>query len=408
MELDSYSGSNTPITNLHSLPDAEFKILRQLGLAAYGACTLGECFDVVRRVASGEAPDWIQGWSALAAELEQAAESHDSRGRTRSAGAGYLRAANYFQLAEYYALLADGAHVHFGLKSEDCFLKALQRMPLRAERVALESHEHAVPQYFLSPDDSGAMRPTVVLVPGIESGPEELYFFHAVTALARGYNVLIFQGPGQPAALRRDPESRLRHDYEVPLQVALDFLHDSPLADSNRIALLGDGIGSYFCMRVAAFDPRVKALIANPPYVCMKPLFSQMIGHRAMIVDVEIASLDELPPTILRHELKLLIANMGRRFGAARLHGLLGAMEAYTVEDLLYRIHCPVLSLGGTLLIPEMERQQALFINGVSAEDKMHARIPSVHYADAHNHFSNLPLLNQEIFDWLDERFLPG
>lgn len=404
----SYSGSTTPLSRLVNFPDAEFKILRQLGITQYGASTVGECFEAVRRVYEGVAADWTQAWSGLAAELESEAESCESTSRHAASCTQFLRAANYFQMAEYYAIMNGGAHVDFGQRSQECFEKALQRMPLHCERIELAHGDQNLVLYFLAPDDSAAIRPTLVFVPGIESSAEEIYFFHGVSALERGYNVVIFQGPGQPGVLRIDPGSCLRHDYEIPLQVALDFLHDRREVDSERLALVGDGIGSYLCMRVAAFDPRVKALVANPPYVEMRPLFSEMIGHRAMIVDVEIDELNELPPSILRNELKLLIKSMGRRFGAMRLHSLLQAMEAYAVGDLLYRIHCPVLALGGSMLIPEMVRQEQQFIDSVRSDDKTLIRIPSLHYADAHNHFSNLPLLNQRLLDWLDERFLPG
>lgn len=405
MELESQFGSNSPVSRLVSHPDAEFKILRQLGITHYGASTVGECFEAVRRVHESLDADWTQAWAGLAAELEATAESAS---RTASAGALYLRAANYFQMAEYYAIMNGGAHVHFGLKSQDCFEKALSRLPLHCERIDCPAGDGTILLYFIAPDDSGVARPTVVFVPGIESSAEEIYFFHGVSALERGYNVVIFQGPGQPGILRVDPASCLRHDYEIPLQVALDFLYDRPDVDSQRLALVGDGIGSYLSMRVTAFDPRVKALVANPPYVDMRPLFTEMIGHRAMIVDAEIDALNELPSSILRNELKPLIKSMGRRFGAHRLHTLLQAMEPYAVGDLLYRIHCPVLALGGSILIPEMARQEQLFIDSVRSDDKTVIRIPSLHYADAHNHFSNLPLLNQRLFDWLDERFLPG
>ncbi|MBR9975581.1 MAG: alpha/beta hydrolase [Bacteroidetes bacterium] len=414
MELESqsgsntpYSGANTPLTRLLNFPDAEFKILRQLGITQYGASTVGECFEAVRRVHEGVAADWAQAWSGIAAELEAVAETSESASRDARSGEMFLRAANYFQMAEYYAIMNGGTHVQLGLKSQECFEKALHRMPTHNERFDLATGDQKLVLYFLAPDNSGATRPTVMLVPGIESSAEEMYFFHGVTALERGYNVVIFQGPGQSGVLRIDPDSCLRHDYEIPLQVALDFLHDRRDVDSERLALVGDGIGSYLCMRVAAFDPRVKALVSNPPYVEMRPLFSEMIGHRAMIVDVEIDELNELPPSILRNELKLLIKSMGRRFGALRLHTLLQKMEAYAVGDLLYRIHCPVLSLGGSFLIPEMVRQEQQFIDSVRSDDKTLIRIPSLHYADAHNHFSNLPLLNQHLFDWLDDRFLP-
>ena len=408
MEYDTPSGSSTLFADFLRHPESEYKILRQLGLSFYGASTLGECMKAAHAVSTGQAADWVQAWSQLASETEDLAEQVEKEGHRRSAAAHLLRAANYYQMAEYYAFVREGNHVHFGLKCQACFERGLKGLPFYSEVVELGVNGHRIPGYFFTPDDSGRARPTIAVIPGVESSAEEMYFYHGAAALARGYNVLLFQGPGQPGALRYDAESRLRHDSEVPLQVALDLLHDRPDVDRERIALVGGGIGSYFAMRVAAFDPRVKALVVNPPFVSLHPIITRMLGPRALIVDVDIHDLAELPPSILRADLNLLLLNMCRRFGATRLQMLLQLTEAYSVEDLLYRIHCPVLSVSGTLDQSEMLRQNTLFHERVQTEDRTHMRIPTQHEADTHYHYSNLPLLNMTVLDWLDRRFGPA
>lgn len=408
MELDSDLGPNSAFTSLLEHPEFEFKLFRQLGMSYYGASTLEECLTAARGMDHWDLDGWTARWAEVASDVRRLADEALERRHVFSATEAFLRAANYYQLAEYYAIVAGGDHPALGQLAAQCFELALRLLPWGGGSVTIGENGQSHPAYFLCPDDSGTARPTLLLVSGFEGSAEEQYFCHGVTALRRGYNVLLFQGPGQAGALRSDRKSQLRHDFEIPLQVALDFLHDRPEVDRDRIALCGSGLGSYFSTRVTAFDPRVKALIVNPSFVEMQQLMREMIGHRALIVDVEMQALSEMPPSLMRGDVKLLVINMCRRFGVRRLQALLQETEAYTVRDLLYRVHCPVLSVRSEAEYQELKRQGDVFLSEIRAVDKTEAYLPSVHPTDAHHHFSNLPRLNQVVFDWLDERFQHG
>lgn len=405
MELDSYLGPNSAFTSLLEHPEFEFKLFRQLGMSYYGASTLEECLTAARGMEQWDLNGWATKWADVAAEVFRLGEVALERRHESSAGDAYLRAANYYQLAEFYAIVSGADHQRLGRLAEESFAQALRLLPWGGGSVTIAENEQTHPAYFLCPDDSGTPRPTIMLVTGFESSAEEQYFCHGLTALRRGYNVLLFQGPGQAGALRGDRDSRLRHDFEIPLQVALDFLHDRPEVDHDRIALFGSGLGSYFCTRVTAFDPRVKALIVNPSFIEMQQLLREMIGPRALIVDVEMQALGEMPPSLMRGDVKLLVVNMCRRLGVTRLQALLQETEPYTVRDLLYRVHCPVLSVRSEAAHAELKRQGDLFFSGIRATDKSEVHLPGIHPTDAHHYFSNLPRLNQAVFDWLDERF---
>ncbi len=54
-----------------------------------------------------------------------------------------------------------------------------------------------LPGYFLRAGEDDRSRATVILTGGYDGSAEELYFFDGAAALARGYNVLAFDGPGQ-------------------------------------------------------------------------------------------------------------------------------------------------------------------------------------------------------------------
>ncbi|HAG98948.1 MAG TPA: alpha/beta hydrolase, partial [Ktedonobacter sp.] len=58
-------------------------------------------------------------------------------------------------------------------------------------------------------------------------------------------------------------EHALRHDYEVPIKYAIDYLESRPDVDSTRVGIMGVSFGGQFAVRAAAFEHRVKATIEN-------------------------------------------------------------------------------------------------------------------------------------------------
>ena len=103
---------------------------------------------------------------------------------------------------------------------------------------------------------------TVVLVGGYDGTAEELYFLNGAAALARGYNVLAFDGPGQGAALLQQGLV-LRPDFEQVISAVMDFLGQRPGTDVNRVALIGLSLGGYLAPRAASGEHRVAACIAD-------------------------------------------------------------------------------------------------------------------------------------------------
>ena len=90
------------------------------------------------------------------------------------------------------------------------------------QQVSIPYEQTVLPGYLYLVDGTGAPRPTVIYNSGYDSTAEESYFAIAAAALARGYNVLAFDGPGQGAALR---EQRLvfRPDWEAVITPVVDF-----------------------------------------------------------------------------------------------------------------------------------------------------------------------------------------
>ena len=78
----------------------------------------------------------------------------------------------------------------------------------------------------------------------------------------RGFNVITYEGPGQPK-VRRDQNIGFIPNWETTLTPVVGYLYTRSDVDANRIAYLGFSFGGYLAARAAAFEPRVNALLLD-------------------------------------------------------------------------------------------------------------------------------------------------
>ncbi len=240
------------------------QLVRAVGTALYGGADLGECLAAAREVKESDLESWYNAWHRLATRVHELARSEERAGRRVSARAAYLRACTYHRTAGVMlvGVPADRRLVASNAEQTQAFRSAAALMEPPAEVVSIPYAGTTLPGYFFAVDDSGVPRPTVVLTGGYDGTCEELYFFNAAAALARGYNVLAFDGPGQGAALLQQGLV-MRADWEAVVTPVIDFVAARSDVDSKRIALIGLSLGAHLSPRAAAYEPRIAALVAD-------------------------------------------------------------------------------------------------------------------------------------------------
>ncbi|WP_140689592.1 alpha/beta hydrolase family protein [Mycolicibacterium hodleri] len=126
--------------------------------------------------------------------------------------------------------------------------------------IAYEGGE--LPGYLFLVDDSGTPRPTMIYTSGFGPTRKEGYSVIGATALSRGYNFLVYDGPGQGSMIR-DRQVPMRPDWENVLGPVVDWAVRLPEIDGEKIVQFGDGLGGYFVARHAAYDHRSAAIVCN-------------------------------------------------------------------------------------------------------------------------------------------------
>ena len=205
---------------------------------------------------------WLDAWVAAGDVHARIAEDAASRGRVRTAGEAFVRAAIYYHFAKHQWVEDEAKY----RATTDLSVATLRRgMPLldpTFERVEVAAAGVRVIANVRRPEGS-SRPPVVVLVPGLDSTKEEFPAWEE-TFLRRGIATASCDGPGQGEAGYDQP---MRPDYEVAVSALLDALCRRDDLDRDRIGIAGLALGNYYAARAAASDPRIKAVaVIGGPY----------------------------------------------------------------------------------------------------------------------------------------------
>ena len=383
-----------------------YQLIRAIGLADYGGSTVGECLAVVAGITDGSPTSWTRAFERLAQRVEEDGRACLAAGRRVSGRDHLLRASTYYRTAEYYAGVASGGADAAGARSQACFSDAAAALDPPVERIDVPFDGGSLPGYFVRPTAGVAAegpRSTVIAVGGFDSSAEELYFQLGAPGAERGWNVVVFDGPGQLGCMRTNPGMTFRPDYEVPLSAVLDTVAAMPDVDGDRMALVGQSFGSYFAARSAAIDLRVGALVANPPVVDMGRYMEAWVGSDIyrMIGDIRPEDVAGVPEDLMPRQMQWGIEAICTRFGVPSFHAWRDAMASYHLGDLTSSISCPVLALVGEREGAEPRAQFDALVAGVTGPVTSRVFRPA-DGASAHCQSDNLRLSAQVTFDWLD------
>lgn len=104
------------------------------------------------------------------------------------------------------------------------------------------------------PTPASKEKDVLLICNGYDGLIEELYTI-ALSLAEEGYRVVLFEGPGQGSALRWS-HLPMKHTWEEPVAAVLDYF------SIDACTLIGVSMGGYLAPRAAAFETRVKRLVA--------------------------------------------------------------------------------------------------------------------------------------------------
>jgi len=388
--------------------EMDFQLFRQLGSCAYGGSAVGECLALAAKIDDGNPSSWVDQFSALAKRQKADADLRAEKGHSISARDQYLRACNAFRAGEYYTDCQDARHRELGRQAWACFHKAMKYAWHTFEEIMLPYKEIKLPVYFMAPERGDEKRKTLLIVSGFDGTREEEYLQRGYAALERGYNVVLFAGPGQMDLFRFYSDTHFEPDFENPVTAVVDYCMERPEVDVTRMALMGISFGGYFATRATAYGPRLEALVANSPILDLHAYMSAFIGFDPAEMpddqNFRLEDLPDIPEDVMSRQQKVMSANLMRRFGQPSMKETFIYLKTFRVGSAVADIKCPALALVGEGEGGEPEKQFNAFRHQVAGPVTSH-RFTADEGADAHCQVGNLSFSAAVCLDWLDEIF---
>jgi alpha-beta hydrolase superfamily lysophospholipase len=253
-------------------------------------------------------------------------------------------------------------------------------------------------------------RPTVIINTGSDAQNIDMYVYGGAAALERGWNALIFEGPGQGANLFLRDEAFIP-DWERVITPVVDFLRARPEVDKRRISLIGQSFGGYLTVRAASREHRLAGLVPDPGVVNAFVDWQEDLPHELLELlnggkRAEFNRFwNEIPKSLSANER----AGFGKR---TEIYGQVDGYEQMKLAQkfVLSREDARRVSTPTAILSPELEQ----FFPGQSQELRKWMKAPRTlikftvaEGAEYHCEPMAPQLRNERVFDWLETHASP-
>jgi hypothetical protein len=389
--------------------DDDFNFLTEIALGAtyHQAADIGEVLSTVERIRNGQAQSWVDEWSATAGRLAAQAGASAAAGRSHSAARQFLRVSMYYSLATYAADGTSDSALFSKLweKHRAAWDRFVDLTDVPVERIEIPYEDTTLPGYFFGAAARGEARRTLIYNNGSDGAVTGAWVGGIADALARGWNAVTFDGPGQNAALVRQGLP-FRPDWEQVITPVVDHLLTRPDVDARKLALVGVSQAGYWVPRSVAFEHRIAAALADPGVVDVSTTMLRQIPH-FLAKAVEAGDKEKFDKDM---ELALkfsagtrsMLAFRIRPYGVTSPYDFFAAARSYALpDDVIGQIGCPVL-----ITDPDHEQfwpGQSRELYGKLRGSKTIIRFTAEEGADSHCEPAANGLRGERIFDWLDQ-----
>ena len=197
--------------------------------------------DEIKTVAKGitDSASWV-------AALTKLADKAEKEGNT-DAQIGYLR------MSEFFMYDSDPMKLDTYRKAKELFYKH-NADRIRENEISLKDVPYGKDHLpVMSCKSKGDCKGRILLHGGNDSYIEE--FFEALLYLRdQGFDVYLFEGPGQGGCLR-EQNMKFTYKWEKPVKAILDYFK------LDDVTIIGASLGGYLAPRAAAFEKRITKVV---------------------------------------------------------------------------------------------------------------------------------------------------
>jgi hypothetical protein len=327
--------------------DFDFSARTALGHAAVGTSDIGLVLEAIAEITDGDARSWYTAWHDRADRLRHDADTAHAAGHLGTAARLYLSASEFYdQSLAFVDGMSDTSVLLPTFREHraawDAFVASSQGRHLPID---LAYEDVAMPGYLFRPDATGAARATVVATNGSDGALTGLWATVIRPALDRGWNAVVFDGPGMQSLLF-EHGIPFRHDWEAVLTPVVDTVIARPDVAADALFAYGVSQGGYWLPRALAFEHRFAAAVADGGVVDVArswnanipPALLEMV--RAGEKERFDAAMSQGPADPVRQR---TFAFRARPYGGDTPYDVFAAVQAFTLDGLVDRITTPLL-----------------------------------------------------------------
>ncbi|KAF7621596.1 Alpha/Beta hydrolase protein [Aspergillus flavus] len=266
------TNSTTSIYQLSSDSEFAFVLETFLSFANGGGAATGEILRAASQIKPGDMESFYLEFKYLADQIADQATSVNATRFPVSAREAHLRASSYYRAADFFlhGNASDPRIQTLWDSVLDHYDTAMKLLPDPPEQVELDGTEYKIPIYFYSPPKSSHANvtsgqdkrlPTILIGSGYDGAQQDTYHQLGKEILARGWNFVTYEGPGQPT-VRRQSNIGFIPDWWSVVTPVVDWLRTRDDVDTDRIALGGISFGGQLAPLAATREHRLAAVLA--------------------------------------------------------------------------------------------------------------------------------------------------
>ena len=272
----------------------------------------------------------------------------------------------------------------------------------RIKRINVPYEGIELPVWHLKP--AGKPKDTILLHGGNDSYMEE-FLFSVLYLQECGYEVYLFEGPGQGGVVRNQGK-HFTYEWERPVKAVLDTL------DLHDVTIIGISLGGYLAPRAAAFDSRITKVVC---WSVFPSFLGSVIGTQGKAIERAFYIMMGLHAKRLLNFVFNMKSKKNPMTGWALRHGMYAyeasspydwarKLEKYDIRPVADKLTQDVLILGASqdhfIDYHKVSQEIDAFVNVKSLTFRL---FTDKEHAANHCQVGNAKLALDTIMDWLDQ-----